>query len=271
MNDRQDPITDLTSANAPGKHAALTSRNIDLEATSAYQPGGTGRPGVAPLQIPGYELVRELGRGAFGVVYFGHAEDRPDTPLAIKAIDGQGNLDRLLVEPALLSRIKHPNVVGLESHFVHDGKLVLAMEYVPGGDLKAQLDRGVPFSADKVHDFLVQIGSALVEAHAQHIVHRDLKPSNVLVDSTGPRVRYVLADFGVGRATEGVQSEKNVGGTYLYMAPEQLRGRPGPQSDLWAVGVIAYQMLTGKLPFPGPTPQEVARQIQYTDPPPPSG
>ena len=99
-------------------------------------------------------------------------------------------------------------------------------------------------------------------------MHQDLKPSNVLVDSSGARVRYVLPTS--HRPTAEVQSEKNIGGTFLYMAPEQLRGRPGPQSDLWAVGVIAYQMLTGKLPFPGSTPQELSRQIHYTDPPPPS-
>ena len=217
-----------------------------------------------------YVLERELGRGAFGVVYLGHHEDRPDERLAIKTIETLGNVDRTLVEPALLARLKHPCVVGLEDYFVADGKLVLALEFVPGDDLKGYLDRGEHFPPEKVRDLLAQVGSALAEAHAQQIVHRDIKPSNILVDTTGGRTRYVLTDFGVGRKAEGLQAEKNVGGTFLYMAPEQLRGRPGPQSDLWALGVVAYELLAGKLPFPGPTVGELAKQIQYTDPPPPS-
>jgi hypothetical protein len=80
----------------------------------------------------------------------------------------------------------------------------------------------------------------------------------------------VLTDFGIGRRHEGLQAEKRAGGTYHFMAPEQLRGRPGPQSDLWALGVVAYRMLTGRLPFPGPSLPELSRQIQFATPPPPS-
>ena len=217
-----------------------------------------------------YVLERELGRGAFGVVYRGHHEDAPDTHVAVKTVPVHGDLDRMLVEPALLARLRHPCVVGLREYFVADGQLVLAMEYVPGEDLKAYLDRGETLPPERVRELLVQLGSALAAAHAQQIVHRDLKPSNVLLDTTGGRTRFVLTDFGVGKTAEGLQAEKHVGGTYLYMAPEQLRGRPGPQSDLWALGVVAYQLLTGKLPFPGPSLDELAKQIQYTDPPPPS-
>jgi serine/threonine-protein kinase len=176
----------------------------------------------------------------------------------------------MLVEPALLARLKHPCIVGLEDYFLHGGKLVLALEFVPGEDLKALIDRDDPVEPELVRDLLVQLASALTEAHAQQIVHRDIKPSNILVDTTGGRRRFVLTDFGVGRRAEGLQAEKHVGGTYSYMAPEQLRGRPGPQSDLWALGVVAYQLLTGKLPFPGPSLGELAKQIQYDDPPPPS-
>jgi serine/threonine-protein kinase len=269
-----EPAADLTTdATARSPVAASTpgpaGRTLDLENTAAYLPAAAGPGDRPPRTIPGYELARELGRGAFGVVYLGHPAGRPDDPRAVKVVEDPGGLDRLLVEPTLLARVRHPNVVRLDDYFVHDGALVLVMEFVPA-DLKARLDRGGPFPADEVRDFLAQIGSALAAAHAQQVVHRDLKPSNVLVDASGPRPRYVLADFGVGRAGAGARAEKDVGGTFLYMAPEQLRGRPGPQSDLWAAGVIAYQMLTGTLPFPGPSLQEVSRQIQYTDPPPPS-
>jgi Protein kinase domain len=267
MNDPKPPALDATSAYVP---SGATDRTAGLDVTSDQSPAA-GTPTARRLPvIPGYELDRELGRGAYGVVYAGRKSDRPETPLAIKTIEGHGDLDRLMVEPALLARVKHPGVVGLEDYFVHDGKLVVALEFIPGGDLKTRLDRGEVFAPEQVLDFLVQIGSALAEAHSRQIVHRDLKPSNVLLDSSGGRTRYVLADFGIGRTAERVQVEKDIGGTYLYMAPEQLRGRAGPQSDLWAVGVVAYQMLTGKVPFPGPTVAELAKQIQYTDPPPPS-
>jgi serine/threonine-protein kinase len=90
------------------------------------------------------------------------------------------------------------------------------------------------------------------------------------VDRAGGGLRFVLTDFGIGRRHEGIQDQKHAGGTYQFMAPEQLRGRPGPQSDLWALGVVAYRLLAGRLPFPGPTLPELAKQIQYASPPPPS-
>src|SRR5262245_28575214 len=217
-----------------------------------------------------YTLGREIGRGAFGVVYEGYHLDRADTCVAIKTVEVAGDADRILVEPALLAKLKHPCIVALEDYFLHAGKLVLALEYVPGHDLKTFLDEVGQAEPEMVRDLLVQLASALAEAHAQQIVHRDIKPSNILVDTSGGRRRFVLTDFGIGRRAEGLQAEKHVGGTYAYMAPEQLRGRPGPQSDLWALGVVAYQLLTGKLPFPGPSLGELARQIQYDDPPPPS-
>ncbi|HJZ90419.1 MAG TPA: serine/threonine-protein kinase [Gemmataceae bacterium] len=272
MNDRKPAELDATSGHVTsGAPPGATDRTAALEVTRDFLPAAGGAPAEHRLPvIPGYELDRELGRGAYGIVYAGRRADDPETPLAIKTIEGHGDLDRLMVEPALLARIKHPGVVGLEDYFVHDGKLVVALEFIPGGDLKPKLDRGEVFTPEQVLDFLVQIGSALAEAHSRQIVHRDLKPSNVLLDTSGGSTRYVLADFGIGRTAERVQVEKNIGGTYLYMAPEQLRGRAGPQSDLWAVGVVAYQMLTGKVPFPGPSVEELAKQIQYTDPPPPS-
>src|SRR5262249_51984772 len=272
MNDRKPAELDATSGHVTsGAPPGATDRTAALEVTRDFLPAAGGAPAEHRLPvIPGYELDRELGRGAYGTVYAGRRADDPETPLAIKTIEGHGDLDRLMVEPALLARIKHPGVVGLEDYFVHDGKLVVALDFIPGGDLKPKLDRGEIFTPEQVLDFLVQIGSALAEAHSRQIVHRDLKPSNVLLDTSGGSTRYVLADFGIGRTAERVQVEKNIGGTYLYLAPEQLRGRAGPQWDLWAVGVVAYQMLTGKVPFPGPSVEELAKQIQYTDPPPPS-
>jgi serine/threonine-protein kinase len=222
-------------------------------------------------KIGAYEVERELGRGAFGVVYRAFHQDDPDTLVALKVVETRGSLDRVMSEPALLAKLDHPCVVRVLDYFPHGkDKLAIALEFVDGEDLKAVIDTTNQFPPTIVRELLVQIGGALAEVHAKGVVHRDLKPANILVDRSGLRPRYVLTDFGVGEEDTGIRLEKKVAGTYLFMAPEQLRGRPGPQSDLWALGVIAYRMLTGKYPFPGPTIADLARQIQLSTPPPPS-
>jgi serine/threonine-protein kinase len=224
---------------------------------------------AAPTAVGPYVIEQELGRGAFGVVYRAHPADAPDHAVALKVVEGRGSLDRLMAEPVLLAKLRHPCIVSVEDYFVHAGQLAIALEFIPGEDLKALLDRGETFTPAQVRDLLIQVGGALAEAHAKGVIHRDLKPSNILVDRRGNQVRYVLTDFGIGQEAEGIQTQKRAGGTYFFMAPEQLRGRPGPQADLWALGVTAYQLLTGQLPFPGPTLTDLSRQIQYADPVPP--
>jgi tRNA A-37 threonylcarbamoyl transferase component Bud32 len=216
-----------------------------------------------------YDIDRELGRGAFGAVYRAYRRDHPDAPVALKIVEARGDPERLLAEPALLAEVKHPCIVGVEDYFIADGRLAIALEFVNGEDLKAVLDRGDVYPPELVRTLLIQLGGALAAAHARQVVHRDIKPANILVDRTAGGLRFVLTDFGIGRRAEGIQAEKHAGGTYQFMAPEQLRGRPGPQSDLWALGVVAYRLLAGRLPFPGPTLHDLARQIQYESPPPP--
>ena len=226
---------------------------------------------VVAKKIGPYEIDRELGRGAFGVVYRAFHPDDPETPVALKVVESRGNLDRVMAEPALLARLDHPCINRVLDYFPHGkDRLAIALEFIGGGDLKEVIEEGGRFPAATVRELLVQVGSALVEAHAEGIVHRDLKPANILIDRTSSRLRYVLTDFGVGSENTGIRVAKQVAGTYLFMAPEQLRGRPGPQSDLWALGVIAYRMLSGNFPFPGPTVADLVRQIQLTTPPPPS-
>ncbi len=114
------------------------------------------------------------------------------------------------------------------------------------------------------------LGEALAYAHERNIVHRDIKLANIMLDDSGPRTRFILTDFGIGRIADGVQHRPNTGGTFLFMAPEQLRGRPVEQSDLWALGVVAYRLLTGKMPFVGETLDELSRSILYSNPEVPS-
>jgi hypothetical protein len=226
---------------------------------------------TAPATVGDYVIEHELGRGAFGVVYRAHHRARPETAVALKVVEGRGDTDRLLLEPAVLSRLDHPCIVGLEDYFLRGSDLVLVLEFVDGRDLGSLLEEGETFSQADVRDLLLQIGSALAAAHARNVIHRDLKPANILVTRTPEgRRRYVLTDFGIGQVREGIQMTKHTGGTYLFMAPEQLRGRPVAQSDLWALGVVAYRLLTGRLPFPGPTLKDLTTQILYSSPRPPS-
>jgi tRNA A-37 threonylcarbamoyl transferase component Bud32 len=224
----------------------------------------------AAERIGAYVLEKELGRGAHGVVYRAHHRDHRDTPVALKVVENRGNLDRLLLEPAMLSQLRHPGIVGLKDYFLEGDNLVVALDLIEGDDLQTLLNRGETFGPGEIGDFLAQMGSALAEAHAKNVIHRDIKPSNVLVVHDGGRRRFVLTDFGIGQRVEGVQVRKHTGGTFYFMAPEQLRGRPCPQSDLWALGVVAYRLLTGRLPFPGPTLPELSNQVLYAAPPPPS-
>jgi serine/threonine-protein kinase len=226
-------------------------------------------PATAAGQTLGpYVVESELGRGAHGIVYRAHRGDRPEVSVALKVVAGRGDLDHLLVEPAVLARLDHPCIVRLEDYFVRGEDLVLALEYIEGENLQALLDRGETIAPAEVRTLLVQIAGALAEAHSHNVLHRDVKPSNILVAPSGAGRRFVLTDFGIGQVAEGIQARKHTGGTFYYMAPEQLRGRPGAQSDLWALGVVAYQLLSGRMPFEGPSLTELSHQILYAAPPP---
>lgn len=114
------------------------------------------------------------------------------------------------------------------------------------------------------------MADALRNAHANNIIHRDIKLSNILVTGDNQNQRFVLVDFGISRMAEGVQTVKRIAGTYYYMAPEQLRGRPCEQSDLWALGVCAYTLLTGIKPFEAKVGEELSHQILFSIPQAPS-
>jgi serine/threonine-protein kinase len=217
-----------------------------------------------------YVLLSEIGRGGHGTVYRAYHEDRPTEEVAIKVIDNRGNLDTLLVEPEILSRLQHPNIVGLRDYFLHAGRLVLVMDYIDGIDLGSYLENHGRFTPLEIKILLSQIASALSHAHSQNTIHRDLKLSNILVTGIDGKKRYVLVDFGVSRMAEGIQMVRHVAGTLSFMAPEQLRGRPSEQSDLWASGVVAYVLLTGIMPFEGDTREDLSSKILYSTPQPPS-
>lgn len=218
------------------------------------------------MQIGSYILIEEIGNGAYGTVYKGYHQNNSNIILAIKVILNTGNLDTLLIEPDLLSQLNHPNIISLIDYFIDLDKLVLVTEYIDGTDLQAYINQRKNLSEDEVKNFLAQMADALAYAHERNIIHRDIKLSNILVSIQGGVTRFILADFGVGRISQGIQTVKHIAGTYHYMAPEQLRGRPCEQSDLWALGICAYILLTGNKPFVGNTKEELSKSILLSTP-----
>jgi predicted Ser/Thr protein kinase len=213
-----------------------------------------------PRRLDGrYGIERRLGRGGMGVVYLAH-DTTLDRRVAIKVIRADAGdpaaARRFDREARAAARLAHPHVVT-----VHDvgrlpgGPPFLVMEYVPGPTLRELLNRKGPLPAREVVRLLAGPAQALDAAHAAGLVHRDLKPENLIV---GPDRRVKIADFGLARAIEAeaetggprLTREGGVPGTPEYMAPEQIRQEPpSPAWDRWALGVVAYELLTGRLPF----------------------
>lgn len=205
-----------------------------------------------------FRLVREIGRGGMAKVHL--AEDlRLGRPVALKVLrKGDGNR-----EGALTARFSHPNIATIYEAGAEDGASYLAMEYVDGETLETaqrRLDR------DERLRILETVAEAAGHVHEQGVVHRDLKPANILLSKEG---RPVVVDFGLAQEIGETAPASEISGTPLYMAPEQLEGgaRAMPETDVWALGVMLYELLTGKLPFDGRDAEEVWRKIRESEPP----
>ncbi|MBI2726128.1 MAG: serine/threonine protein kinase [Polaromonas sp.] len=222
-----------------------------------------------------YDLVRVLGKGAMGLVYEGR-DPNLDRRVAIKTIKVENLSDesaaeyevRFRTEARSAARLQHPNIVSVYDSD-RDGDIAfLVMEFIQGDDLKHHLDKGERYTLEQSQRIMADLLSALDYAHRQNIVHRDIKPANLLIEPDG---RVKLADFGVARiqdSGEATRTQGTIVGTLKYMSPEQLQGRPiDARADLYAAGVVLYQLLTGKRPFDGDTDFAVIQQIVNHTPP----
>lgn len=199
----------------------------------------------------GYRLKRTLGKGGFSVVHL--AEDKNGHEVAIKVIRvshdvTESSLTRFLEEHRLLMKINHPSIIRVLDIGGDDHTAFSVMEYMPGGDLKSRLHDKI--SVLDATRYVRQITQGLSILHKQGIIHRDIKPNNILFRADGS---LAIADLGIAKADDrnfNMTGEQEVIGTPLYLSPEQIRGKTiTPASDLYALGIIFYQMLSGAHPF----------------------
>ena len=247
----------------------------DLEGTLAQLPEKSipkaGWPAIAD-----YDILAELGHGGMGVIYQAR-QHQLNRLVALKMIRAgiqarPEELDRFRLEAEAVARLHHANIVQIYDIGEVAGLPFVALELLEGGSLADRL-AGTPHPGRQAAELMVTLARAIHAAHLAGIVHRDLKPSNVLFDRDGiPKI----VDFGLAKrleVKEGPTQTGQVMGTPSYMAPEQARGQireVGPAADVYALGAILYEMLTGRPPFKGTTPEETVWQVVHEEPVPPS-
>ena len=236
-----------------------------------------------------YKILAQLGQGGMARVYRAHQENL-DREVAVKVLPPWYAADRNFVErfdleARLIARLSHPNIVTIHDFSEQDGHLYIVMELVDGGTLKHLLDalrdqstignqngrsETGAMGIVEANRIFQQLSSALAYAHEKGIVHRDIKPVNVLMDHAK---RPILSDFGIAKVLEGTKELTRPGagvGTPEYMSPEQCKGEPvDRRADIYALGVMLYEALTGRTPFIGDNYQAIAHSHIYKEPPDP--
>ena len=254
-------------------------KQVDAIFPSTHTPDGAGPASLASTELPrisGYEVQAILGHGGMGVVYRAR-HLRLDRAVALKMLLAgpyarPEDRERFQREARAVAALHHPNIVQVYDVGEVDGRPYFTMELVEGANLADQF-RGVPQPARQAAALVATLAETMHAAHLSGIVHRDLKPANILLDrDRTPKV----TDFGLARRLEGDGALTQSGvpmGTPSYMAPEQARGEKGavvPATDVYALGAILYEMLTGRPPFRAETSSGTLLQVLHDDPVPPS-
>jgi hypothetical protein len=261
------------------EHSTIYENGLADVATRSPPPPQPDRggfvPGSTPLpaQFGDYTLLEELGRGGMGIVYRAIQESLGRT-VAVKMLlrrdlASSADLARFRSEAEAAARLDHPGIVSILEVGEHDGLPFYSMRFIEGTTLARRLaDRSI--TPREGAALLAKVADAIQAAHGRGVLHRDLKPSNILIDTAGePHV----SDFGLAKRLEADQSVTHTGailGTPCYMSPEQAagsRGEIGPSSDVWSLGAILYQMLTGRPPFQASSPMDTLLAVLESDPP----
>lgn len=254
----------------------------DATAGRVVHPNEETRAEVAPIgpapaesafaRLGEFRIVRRIGRGGMGEVFLAHDESL-DRPVAIKVLTPElacqeSFVKRFRAEASAVAKLVHPNVVQVYSFKQERGHYFFVMQFVDGRTLAHLLARRGPLDTERALDIAEQCLTGLAAAHRRGLVHRDVKPRNILLEHGSSKA--LLADFGLvktaGRNT-GATAAGTVLGTASYISPEQAQGRPvDPRSDLYAMGVVLYEMLSGELPFKAEVPTAMLYQHVYEPP-----
>ena len=272
---------DLVDDNAPT--VVPTAERPEAERTIAFpapQPGApdtlihAGRDAeelILEIVVPGYVLLGVLGRGGMGVVYRARQEQLGRL-VALKMILAGGHagpveLERFRAEAQAIARLQHVNIIQIHEVGEHNGLPYYSLEYCPGGSLEKKL-AGTPLPPREAADLVEVLARAMHAAHQKGVVHRDLKPANILLAEDGtPKI----TDFGLARQLDvaGKTATGAIMGTPSYMAPEQASGKVkeiGPACDVYALGAILYECLTGRPPFKAALPLDTMMQVIRAEP-----
>jgi tetratricopeptide (TPR) repeat protein len=238
---------------------------------SAGRAGTEADPGL-PAAIGPYEIIEELGRGGMGRV-FAARQRGLGRIVALKVLPMGASIAlemRFLREAQMVARLRHPHIVTIHDSGRANHHVYFSMDYIEGGDLARRM-RERTFTPRESALLMAKVADALACAHAEGILHRDLKPSNILLDGEEPR----LADFGLAAQLEtggDLTGASELLGTPHYLAPEAIRGGGAAltaASDVYALGIVLYALLTGRTPFAGASPAELPALLNETDPPAP--
>jgi WD40 repeat protein/predicted Ser/Thr protein kinase len=262
----QGALKALAGQTAGAGQLDLPAEDSTLAVEAPPSLGGAGR------LVPGYEVLEELGRGGMGVVYKARQLSL-NRLTAVKMVlagrhAGAHDLERFRAEAKAAAALKHPNIVQVYEIDQHDGSPFFSMEYVEGGTLKERT-KGLPWPVQESAQLVEKLARAVQYAHERGIVHRDLKPANILFTADGtPKI----TDFGLAKRLDNMGGQTRTGevmGTPGYMAPEQAmpsKQRIGPATDIYALGALLYELLTGRPPFSSDTPFDLLRQVAQDDP-----
>jgi len=294
------PTTDFLAAQETTAEARRDPR-LDSAATTEYPPSlpsatavgeeASGTEEALPL-VSGYEVLGILGRGAMGVVYKARQPGLKRL-VALKMIlagehAGERERMRFRAEAESVALLQHPNIVQIHEVGEHEGRPFCSLEYVEGGTLADQL-HGIPQLPQQAAQLVRTLAGAMETAHQHNVIHRDLKPANILLAMPNAECRMPndrptdsafgipkISDFGLAKRLDEDSGHTQTGtilGSPSYMAPEQAEGRIkeiGPRSDVYSLGAILYEMLTGRPPFRGATLLETLEQVRTREPVPPA-
>ena len=269
-SDARGPVK---AAGSPGPDTAQSFEDGSQLGMEFIEEPPTAASTSVPPTLGRYEVRRLLGSGGFGAVYLGH-DGQLDRPVAIKVLRAgagqRADPERSRQEARRLAQLHHPGIVAVHDIGVHEGEVYVVSDYLEGGDLLGWM-RDHRASWQEATRIVIAVLDALGHAHARRVIHRDIKPANIIL--TAERMP-VLVDFGLalGEEQAGARERGFLSGTPQYMSPEQTKGaahRIDGRTDLFSVGVVLYELLTGRLPFRATDLKELLRQVREDEPQPP--